>query len=282
MLSLSSILSHALSHALSHILSLVHSSFIHTLPPSLSPLLSTAQPPTDARGYPLSIKLEGQEEGDPQQGLMDVYELEEGKEVNARGVWKATGKEAFMYYASNNQWFIGTRENMEAGKAVGWMYVSSTALTPDKITETWLVGDGKAWVDGPKVRARVYTAEEARAEAERLEQEQAEAARKERGAVQQQQQEGRVVFRRIRGAIGDLDAAADYTVAFDKFSTIAPPQAKASVGSKIFYEFEVLKLAPNSCPQAGFASDRFDLTIEGHSNSGVGDDTYRCVITALS
>jgi hypothetical protein len=116
----------------------------------------------------------------------------------------------------------------------------------------------------------------------RLEQEQAEAARKERGDAQQQQQEGRVVFRRIRGAIGDLDLAADYTVAFDEFSTVAAPQAKASVGSKIFYEFEVLKLAPNSYPQAGFASDRFDLTIEGYSNSGVGDDTYRCVITALS
>jgi hypothetical protein len=103
-----------------------------------------------------SIKLEGQEEGDPQQSSMGVYELEEGKEVNARGVWKATCKEAFMYYASSkNQWIISHRENMEAGKDEGWLCVASTALTPDKITETWKVYDGKAWPDGPKVRARL-------------------------------------------------------------------------------------------------------------------------------
>jgi hypothetical protein len=107
------------------------------------------------------IKLEGQEKGgifskgDPQQDAMGVYELEEGKEVNARGVWKATGKERFMFYASNNQWWTSDRESMEAGWAAGCMWVASTALTPDKITETWEVYDGKAWVDAPKVRARL-------------------------------------------------------------------------------------------------------------------------------
>jgi hypothetical protein len=116
------------------------------------------------------IKLEGQEEGDPEQDKMGVYELEEGKEVNTREVWKATGKEVFMYYASNNEWFIYDREHMEAGEGAGWMSVASTALTPDKITETWRVEASGAFVDSPKVRARVCTAEEARAEAERLEQ----------------------------------------------------------------------------------------------------------------
>jgi hypothetical protein len=104
------------------------------------------------------IKLEGQEEGDLQQGAMGVYELEEGKEVNARGVWKATGKEVFMYYASNNEWYIIHRENMEAGKAWGWMRVASTALTPDKITEGWEVDDGTAFVEAPKVRVRARLA----------------------------------------------------------------------------------------------------------------------------
>jgi hypothetical protein len=117
------------------------------------------------------IKLEGQEEGDLQQGKMGVYELEEEKEVNARGVWKATGKEMFMYYGSNNEWWICDREHMEAGKAGGWMMVASTALTPDKITEGWQVVVSGAGVDVPKVRARVCTAEEARADAERVEQE---------------------------------------------------------------------------------------------------------------
>jgi hypothetical protein len=117
------------------------------------------------------IKLEGQEEGDLQQNTMGVYELVEGKEVNGRGVWKCAGyvRTTFMYYASSDKWwFISDREDMEAGEAAGWLYVNSTALTPDKITEgwqvtdgtgtwpeTWRVWDGKAWVDASKVRARL-------------------------------------------------------------------------------------------------------------------------------
>jgi hypothetical protein len=112
-----------------------------------------------AKGYPLSIVVEGQEEGDHHQDKMGVYELVEGKQVNARGVWKRTGKEEFMYYASShNEWWISFRESMEAGEARGWMYVASTALTPDKTTEGWRVSDGTVtgtWHDAPKVRARL-------------------------------------------------------------------------------------------------------------------------------
>jgi hypothetical protein len=92
---------------------------------------------------------------------MGMYELVEGKEVNGRGVWQmAGGQEVFMYYASTNQWGVSKREYMEAGKAAGWMSVASTALTPDQVTETWRVWDGKSYVDSPKVRARLYSAEE--------------------------------------------------------------------------------------------------------------------------
>ena len=87
------------------------------------------------------------------------------------------------------------------------------------------------------------------------------------------------MFRRVRGAVGDLDAAADYTATFREFATAAAPTAKVGIGSKIFYEFEVLQIGPGSCPQAGFASDRFDLTVDGCSDSGVGDDTYRCALS---
>jgi hypothetical protein len=101
------------------------------------------------------ILLEGQQQGDHMHDLMGVYELMEGKEVNGRGVWQmAGGQEYFMYYGSSKQLFIGNRECMEAGKAVGVMNVASAALTPDQVTETWQVGDGKAFVDAPKVRAR--------------------------------------------------------------------------------------------------------------------------------
>jgi hypothetical protein len=101
------------------------------------------------------IRVEGQQQGDPQHDCMGVYELMEGKEVNGRGVWQmAGGQEDFMYYSSNKKWYINARASMEAGKDAGWMSVASSALTPNQITETWQVSDGKAWVDAPKVRAR--------------------------------------------------------------------------------------------------------------------------------
>jgi hypothetical protein len=101
-----------------------------------------------------------------------MYELMEGKEVNGRGVWQAAGgQEHFMYYDSNKQWMITGRGDMEAGKARGWMLVASAALTPDQVTETWRVNPVDTWVDAPKVRARMYSAEEKLAAAEKLEQE---------------------------------------------------------------------------------------------------------------
>jgi hypothetical protein len=126
---------------------------------------------------------------------MGVYELIEGKKVNGRGVWQMVGEqELFMYYgsrpgnfirsikkwttgdrASNKKWYISDRADMEAGGDSGWMSVASTALTPDQVTETWKVHDGTAWVDAPKVRARMYSAAEKRAAAERLEQERQQA-----------------------------------------------------------------------------------------------------------
>jgi hypothetical protein len=107
---------------------------------------------------------------------MGVYELMEGKEVNGRGVWQmAEGQEVCMYYANDKQWWISGRENMEAGESGGWVSVASTAPTPDQITETWQVSDGTSWVDAPKVRARMCSAEEKRAAAERLEQERQQA-----------------------------------------------------------------------------------------------------------
>jgi hypothetical protein len=82
---------------------------------------------------------------------MGVYKLMEGKEMNGRGVWKCKGwvlsgfmyfhtplpfislpSTRFMYYTRNKQWIISREEDMEAGKARGWMYVASTALHPTR------------------------------------------------------------------------------------------------------------------------------------------------------
>jgi hypothetical protein len=106
---------------------------------------------------------------------MGMYELVEGKEVNGRGVWQmAGGQECFMYYGSNKTWGFGNRAGMEAGFATN-LVVASAALTPDQVIETWKVHDGTAWGDAPKVRARMYSAEEKRAAAEKLEQERQQA-----------------------------------------------------------------------------------------------------------
>jgi hypothetical protein len=104
-----------------------------------------------------SIILEGQEQGDNQHDLMGVYELAEGKEVNGRGMWQiAGGRECFMYYGSNKMWYVGNRARMEAGESGGWMKVTSTALTPDQITEAWEVGKdgGGEWLDAPQVKTQ--------------------------------------------------------------------------------------------------------------------------------
>ena len=97
---------------------------------------------------------------------MGVYELMEGKVVNGRGVWQmAGGQKYFMYYGSRPgnffgsimQWGISDRADMEAGKAAVLLYVASTALTPDQVTETWHLVDmvTMAFVHVPKVKARM-------------------------------------------------------------------------------------------------------------------------------
>jgi hypothetical protein len=128
--------------------------------------------------------LEGQEQGDHQHGLMGVYELLEGK-MNGRGVWQMPGgQENFMYYDSTDkEWWINTMEHMMGAGGAGLMKVASTALTPAQVTETWKVADASvmAFVDAPKVRARVCSAEEKRAIVERLEQERQQAMAAARG-----------------------------------------------------------------------------------------------------
>jgi hypothetical protein len=139
----------------------------------------TPLPPSPLLRKCTDIILEGQQDSrhwlecDLQHGRMGMYELMEGKEVNGRGVWQMVGgQENFMYYAGRKHWYISGRADMEAGEAAGWMSVASTALTPDQVTETWQVWpcsnlDGTEWIDAPKVRARMCSAEEKRAAASR-------------------------------------------------------------------------------------------------------------------
>jgi hypothetical protein len=129
-----------------------------------------------------SIMVQGQEKDDYQHGRMGMYELVEGKVVNGRGVWQLQGNiDSFLYFSRRNimEWVISNRREMEAGEAVGWLRVTSRALTPDRVTKLWRVYDGvssaKGWHDAPKLRVRVMSAEQHQAELQRLEEEQIQA-----------------------------------------------------------------------------------------------------------
>jgi hypothetical protein len=90
-------------------------------------------------GYPLSIKVEGQEEGDPMhEEMMGTYELVEGKVMNGRGVWKGKGPWPFMWYAEKN-WGIGPEDSMKEGRTSSLMRVASAALTPDMLLATCML-----------------------------------------------------------------------------------------------------------------------------------------------
>jgi hypothetical protein len=111
-----------------------------------------------------SIVINGQIVGEPCYFAMGVYELVEEECVNGRGVWAKEQEGCFLFYAQQDNpvkqwhWFISDREDMEAGRAAGWMKVASTVLLPDKITEMWIHGTGPGWEDMP--RAHVCTVEE--------------------------------------------------------------------------------------------------------------------------
>ena len=106
---------------------------------------------------------------------MGLYELIEGKVVNGRGVWQYRGTstmntsmssprrcQRFLYYVSTRKWRLSDREDMEEGKARGYLRVASSALTPDQVladgAQVW-----RAWdqaqdycVDVPCVRVSRY------------------------------------------------------------------------------------------------------------------------------
>jgi hypothetical protein len=124
-----------------------------------------------------AVVLEGQEEGEFRHGDMGVYERVEGKEMHGRGVWQAVGgMDCFLYYySSNKQWIVSSREHMEADNDNCCIFVTSTATTPDQITEQWRVYDGRSWQDAPKLRVRVCSSVEKHAAVERVKQEQVQA-----------------------------------------------------------------------------------------------------------
>jgi hypothetical protein len=88
--------------------------------------------------------------------LMGVYQLMEGKVVNGRAVWQQQGgtKERFLYCASKSKWCVSTRQYMEKGEDIGFMFVDTAALTPDQArpSEMCRVDDGRKFVEAAEAR----------------------------------------------------------------------------------------------------------------------------------
>jgi hypothetical protein len=88
--------------------------------------------------------------------LMGVYQLMGGKVVTGRAVWQKKGgtKELFLYRATNSQWLVSIREQMEKGNPLGIMLLSSAALTPDQArpSEMCQVSDGRKFVEVAEAR----------------------------------------------------------------------------------------------------------------------------------
>jgi hypothetical protein len=84
--------------------------------------------------------------------LMGVYQLMGGKVVNGRAVWQK--QRAHLYYANNSKWCVSTRENMEKGKAAGFVFLATAALTPDQArpSEVCEVSDGRKFVEAAEAR----------------------------------------------------------------------------------------------------------------------------------
>ena len=84
-----------------------------------------------------------------------VYRRLGGWVVNDRPVWQKQGggTECFVYYANSGKWWVGEREDMEIGKAKGWVHSQVTpAEVPFGDDLIWQVDDGSDWMDWPSAR----------------------------------------------------------------------------------------------------------------------------------
>jgi hypothetical protein len=103
-----------------------------------------------------TILLSGVEAGSRHSTYMDMYRRVDnpvtGKELcrmpsGNRGVWKQypSGTHYLFYHLSlsisavGGAWFVGDKDDAEAGNACGWITVNSAALTPAHVTEIWEV-----------------------------------------------------------------------------------------------------------------------------------------------
>eukprot|EP00937_MAST-01D_sp_MAST-1D-sp2_P002595 g2595.t1 len=84
------------------------------------------------------VVLEGLPRGAQHAGKMGLYEVSAGEVATGRSVYKQRGGSNWLFYA-DGEWVVGTRGSMREGVAKGWLSVTSGALSPDLVQETWQV-----------------------------------------------------------------------------------------------------------------------------------------------
>jgi hypothetical protein len=89
-----------------------------------------------------------------QHHLMGVYQLMEGKVVNGRAVWQKQGGTTELFLYCSQKWWISKREQMEKGKAAGYMFLATAALTPDQArpSDVCKVSEGRTFVEAAEAR----------------------------------------------------------------------------------------------------------------------------------
>ena len=94
--------------------------------------------------------------GTCQQNRNGTYKLHSSMWTCGRPVYKKAGADAYLFRATNSKWYIGHKEDAEAGKAVGWVKTKSAdndaaLITPDQAAGGWEYYDGTKWMNAPKV-----------------------------------------------------------------------------------------------------------------------------------
>ena len=82
---------------------------------------------------------------------LGVFELQT-EMAEERPTFKQLRGDKFLYYTESGSWMVGA----DISKATGWWKVTSKAMAPDAITETWETYGGSEWVEvcGAKVVLR--------------------------------------------------------------------------------------------------------------------------------
>ena len=75
--------------------------------------------------------------------LFGTYTIVAGRTLNNRGVWELDSHPGrYLFYTASGKWIISSENYLtESQTPYFWFSVTSDAITPDKITETWTVVD---------------------------------------------------------------------------------------------------------------------------------------------